>query len=71
MSCSRNARAVTVLALSKRSGKADHRRPINRDKQIKLAFFGSDFGNVDVEEADGILFESLLRTFGAFDFWQM
>jgi len=33
---------------------------IDRDKQIELAFFGSNFGNVDMEEADRILFESLL-----------
>ena len=32
---------------------------VNRDKQIKLAFIGVSFGNIDVEITDGNLFEFL------------
>jgi len=33
------------IGFVKESGKGDLRRPIDRDKQIELAFFGSNFGN--------------------------
>ena len=41
--------------------KAEFRRSIDGDKEMELAFFGPHFGNVDVQEADRIGFELLLR----------
>ena len=34
-------------------GKGEFRRSVDGDEEIELAFFGSHFGNVDMEEADG------------------
>ena len=42
---------------------------VNRHKQVQLAFFGLDLGNVKVKIADGIRFEpAFLRLLG--DLWQ-
>ena len=38
---------------------------------MELAFFGPHFGNVDVEEADRVGFELLLRRLAPLDIWQL
>jgi hypothetical protein len=47
--------------------KREFRRSIDGDKKMELAFFGPHFGNVDVEEADRIGFELLLRRLAPLD----
>jgi hypothetical protein len=44
--------------------------PINGDKEMKLAFCGSHFGNIDMELANRIGLELLLWIFVAFHIWQ-
>ena len=38
---------------------------------MELAFFGPHFGNVDVEEADRVSCELLLRRLAPLDIWQL
>src|ERR1700745_3375530 len=40
---------------------------VNRDKQVKFAFFGAHFSDIDVEVADRIPLERLLAPCLAFD----
>ena len=51
--------------------KGEFRRSIDGDKEMELAFFGPHFGNVDVEEADRIGFELLLRRLAPLDIRQL
>src|SRR3984893_3055521 len=51
--------------------KGEFRGSIDCDKEMKLAFFGPNFGNVDVEEADWIGFELLLRRLVPLDIRQL
>jgi hypothetical protein len=51
-------------------GKGDFRGAVDCDEEIEFAFLGSDFGDVDVKEADGIALELFLGCFLAFDFGQ-
>ena len=51
--------------------KGEFRRSIDGDKEMELAFLGSHFGNVDVEEADRVSFELLLRRLAPLDIWQL
>src|SRR5271157_839062 len=44
--------------------------PVHGHEEIELPLFGSDLGNIDVEIADGVLFERLLGRLAAFDFRQ-
>ena len=44
---------------------------IDGDKEMELAFFGPHFGNVDVEEADRVGFELLLRRLAPLDIRQL
>ena len=43
------------------------RRAVDGDEKVELSLGGLHFGDVDVEEADGIGFEPLLRRLVAFD----
>ena len=43
------------------------RRAVDGDEEVELSLGGLHFGDVDVEEADGIGFEPLLRRLVAFD----
>jgi hypothetical protein len=51
--------------------KGEFRRSIDGDKEMELAFFGPHFGNVDVEGADRVSFELLLRRLAPLDIWQL
>ena len=51
--------------------KGEFRRPIDGDKEMELAFFGPHLGNVDVEEANRIGFEPLLRRLFPLDIRQL
>jgi Trypsin-like peptidase domain len=51
--------------------KREFRRSIDGDKKMELAFFGPHFGNVDVEEADRIGLELLLRRLAPLDIRQL
>jgi hypothetical protein len=42
-------------------GEGELAGPVDGDKQMKLALLGSDLGDVDVEEADGVGLERRLR----------
>jgi hypothetical protein len=44
--------------------------PVHGHEEIELRLFSSDLGNVDVEIADGVLFERLFGRLVAFDFRQ-
>ena len=44
--------------------------PVDGHEKMKLAFCGSDFGNVDMEVAYWVSLELLLRSLVAFDLWQ-
>ena len=49
----------------------EFRHPIDGDKEMELAFFGPHLGNVDVEEANRISFELLLRRLVPLDIRQL
>lgn len=46
---------------------SEFRGPVYADEQMELAFFGPDFGDVDVKEADRVGLELLLGGLVAFD----
>lgn len=63
----KEAQAITRLAFSTSCTKANSARPINRYKQVELTFGGLNLGDVNVDEADRIGFEPLLRLLVALD----
>ena len=44
--------------------------PVDGNKEMKLAFCGSHFGNIDMEVANRIGLELLLWSLVAFNIWQ-
>jgi hypothetical protein len=58
---SRTARAVMDVARLLQAHEGELACSINGDEQMQLAFSGAQFGDVDVEIADGIALEALLR----------
>ncbi len=58
-SCSRNSHAVRRSALSTKRGDREFAGAVDADGQVKFAFGGLHFRNIDVKEADRIALEAL------------
>ncbi len=67
---SRNAAAAFVVARSTSLAKGERRGPVDGDEQMEFALGGAQFGDVDMEIADGVAPEALPFGFVALFEWQ-
>src|SRR6266567_388728 len=51
-------------------GEGELRGPVDGYEEIELAFLGTNFGNVDVKVADGIILEPAFLGLGVFHLWK-